>query len=147
LLWLAGAPSTASAETKKSALAKACRNNPQLNAERARARSIDENVPRALSGYRPTLSATADVEYQHTDTTTSSTGRSIGDAFPRGVGLTGSQTLFNGLRTANSVRQAEQNVFAGREGLRMIEQTILLDAATFYMNAGYGHSRSETSER
>src|SRR5215469_6449485 len=43
----------ASAETMRSALVKAYQNNPQLNAQRANARSIDENVPQALSGYRP----------------------------------------------------------------------------------------------
>jgi outer membrane protein len=127
-------PLRANAETMNSALVQAYRNNPQLNAQRANARSMDENVPRALSGYRPTVNATADVGYQHTDTTTTTTGRVIGDIVPRGVGVTATQTLFNGLRTGNSVRQAEQNVFAGREGLRVIEQSVLLDAATFYMN-------------
>lgn len=127
-------PGRVLAETMNSALAQAYRNNPQLNAERARARSIDENVPRALSGYRPSVNATADVGYQHTDTTTATAGRVTGDTAPVAVGVTASQTLFNGFRTGNAVRQAEQNVFAGREGLRIIEQSVLLDAATFYMN-------------
>src|ERR1700733_6869465 len=47
------------AETIESALAKAYRNNPQLNAQRAVVRQIDENVPQALAGGRPTISATA----------------------------------------------------------------------------------------
>jgi outer membrane protein len=50
--------SVASAETMQSALVRAYQNNPQLNAQRANARSIDENVPQALSGYRPKLAIT-----------------------------------------------------------------------------------------
>jgi hypothetical protein len=39
------------------ALAKAYQTNPQLNAERARQRATDENVPQALAGYRPQIVA------------------------------------------------------------------------------------------
>ena len=44
------------------------------------------------------------------------------------------QTIFNGFQTGNRTRQAEAQVFAARETLRVIEQTVLLDAATAYMN-------------
>src|SRR5205814_9219331 len=47
--------SSASAETIQSALVKAYQNNPQLNAQRAAVRAIDETVPQALSGYRPQI--------------------------------------------------------------------------------------------
>ncbi|HET9903229.1 MAG TPA: TolC family outer membrane protein [Xanthobacteraceae bacterium] len=124
----------AGAMTLQQALSQAYNNNPQLNAERARVRAIDETVPQALSGYRPTISATADIGIQHLDTTTTTTGRIRGDTVPRGVGITATQTVFNGLRTVNSTRAAESGVFAGREGLRLIEQTVLLDAVTQYMN-------------
>lgn len=124
----------AQAETLPSALAQAYRNNPQLNAERARVRATDESVPQALSGYRPTLSATADIGVQHSESVSSFFGAIKGDTVPRGLGLTGTQTVFNGFRTANRTRAAESGVFAGREGLRLIEQTVLLDTATQYMN-------------
>jgi outer membrane protein len=42
------------------------------------------------------------------------------------------QTLFNGFQTANQTRAAESNVFVARQTLRVIEQTVLLDAATIY---------------
>ena len=44
-------------ETLPEALVKAYQTNPQLNAERARQRGTDENVPQALAGYRPQLVA------------------------------------------------------------------------------------------
>jgi len=47
------------ADTIEAALVRAYQNNPQLNAQRAQVRSIDENVPQALSGYRPRVAVTA----------------------------------------------------------------------------------------
>jgi outer membrane protein len=45
----------AQAETLAGALASAYQYNPELNAARAGVRVTDENVPQALSGYRPTI--------------------------------------------------------------------------------------------
>jgi outer membrane protein len=120
-------------ETLTSALTQAYQNNPQVNAERARLRATDELVPQALSGYRPQVSATADigVQYQQSD---GSSGSASSTTVPRGVGITGTQVLFNGLRTANRTRAAEGQVFAGREALRVLEQQVLLDGVTAYMN-------------
>ena len=42
--------------------------------------------------------------------------------------------MFNGFQTGNRTRQAESQVFAARETLRSTEQTVLLSAATAYMN-------------
>ncbi len=53
--------STASAQTLDEALAAAYENNPTLNAQRARLRATNEQVPQALSGYRPTLRAFSEV--------------------------------------------------------------------------------------
>jgi outer membrane protein len=52
------AASAAHGESLPEALTKAYQTNPQLNAERARQRATDENVPQALSGYRPQIVAT-----------------------------------------------------------------------------------------
>ena len=50
------------------------------------------------------------------------------------VGVTASQTLFDGFRTPNQVEAAKGNVHAAREMLRLLTQQILLDAASAYMN-------------
>ncbi len=42
--------------------------------------------------------------------------------------------MFTGFQNINAIRQAKATVQAGREDLRTIEQTTLLDAATAYMN-------------
>jgi outer membrane protein len=135
-------PTPALADTIEAALVRSYQNNPQLNAQRAQVRFTDENVPQALSGYRPKVAITASAGYQYTDTNVTSGGapnqllRSEihGANAPRSVGATVSQTLFNGQQTANRTRAAESQVSSAREGLRVLEQTVLLSAATIYMD-------------
>jgi outer membrane protein len=130
------------ADTIDAALVRAYQNNPQLNAQRAQVRLTDENVPQALSGYRPRVAITASAGTQYTDTQTTSGGGPNnlvktdfhGVNAPRSIGATVSQTLFNGFQTANRTRAAESQVSGAREGLRVLEQTVLLSAATIYMD-------------
>src|SRR5580692_8360219 len=103
LLALAG-PVPALADTIEAALVRAYQNNPQLNAQRALVRSTDENVPQALSGYRPKVSLTASAGEQYSDSLTTQGGGPNqivrtdihGYNAPRSAGVTISQTLFNG---------------------------------------------------
>ncbi|MGO9806400.1 MAG: TolC family protein, partial [Rhodomicrobium sp.] len=61
--------SEAAADTLEWALVQAYQNNQSLNAQRAALRATDENVPQALSGYRPKLSVTAQGGYNYTNAT------------------------------------------------------------------------------
>ncbi|WP_024507228.1 TolC family outer membrane protein [Bradyrhizobium sp. ARR65] len=122
------------AETLPDALAKAYRNNPQLNAERAKLRGTDENVPQALAGYRPQLVATLSAGLQAVRNLLPGNTVQGATLHPWTIGLTVSQVLFNGNKTANSVRVAEFQVRSGREALRNVGQGVLLDAVTAYMN-------------
>jgi outer membrane protein len=131
-----------SADTIDAALVRAYQNNPQLNAQRAQVRFTDENVPQALSGYRPRVAITASAGTQYTDTLSTTGGNATnliktgihGVNAPRSIGATVSQTLFNGFQTANRTRAAEGQVSGAREGLRVLEQSVLLAAATIYMD-------------
>jgi len=124
----------AGAETIHGALARAYQANPDINAQRATTRAVDEAVPQALSGYRPKVTGSADIGY--TDQKSHAAGRpySQDDYGPRGLSVTLDQVLWNGGRTGNQIRGAESRVLAARETLRNTEQTILLNAATAYMN-------------
>jgi outer membrane protein len=130
------------ADTIDAALVRAYQNNPQLNAQRAQVRFTDENVPQALSGYRPRVAVTASAGTQYTDTLSTSGGNANnlvktgihGVNAPRSIGATVSQTVFNGFQTANRTRAAESQVSGAREGLRVLEQSVLLAAATIYMD-------------
>src|SRR5260370_29948402 len=141
LLALMG-PLPALADTIEAALVRAYQNNPQLNAQRATVRFTDENVPQALSGYRPKVAVTASAGYQYTDTNSTAGGSATnivrteihGTNPPRSVGANITQTLFNGQQTANKTRAAESQVSGAREALRVLEQSVLLSAATIYMD-------------
>jgi outer membrane protein len=131
----------ATVNTLDGALIQAYQNNPQLNAQRASVRATDENVPQALSGYRPRVSATIQVGEQYTDVTSRQFvnqqpiyNQQSGTMTPQTYSLNSSYTAFNGFQTGNRTRQAESQVFAARETLRVTVQTVLLDAVTAYMN-------------
>jgi outer membrane protein len=124
---------SASAETLESALARAYVGNPTLNAQRASTRATDENVPRALSGYRPRVTGTADVGAQYQEGNTGS-NNFVQRTFPRGAALQVDQTLFNGFRTYNQTQQAESQVLSARETLRSSEQDTLFNASQAYMD-------------
>jgi len=122
--------SPAGAETLREALSSAYKFNPRLDAARATLRATDEEVPRALSGYRPSINGSADTSYRHT--TTSPGSASNGESNPRGYQVGAVQPLFHGFRTVNAVSAAEATVRAGRETLRLAEQSVLLEAVTAF---------------
>jgi outer membrane protein len=137
LLLIQMAATPAGADTMEAALLRAYQTNPQLNAQRASVRATDENVPQALSGYRPKVTVTASGGGQFTNQLANgSSGKKIeeGPQGPHAVGATLTQTLFNGNQTANKTRAAESQVLGAREGLRLLEQSVLLAAATVYMD-------------
>ena len=133
----------ASAESLNDAMAAAYSSNPTLQAARANQRATDELVPRALSGWRPTVSMNADLR-----NTWSRTTNNVTRTFPpetvrvtrqentsnAGVKITLSQPVFNGFATVEGVKQAEANVQAGRQDLLATEQNTIFNAVQAYMN-------------
>src|SRR5215469_10326618 len=112
---------TASADTLEWALVQAYQNNPSLNAQRAALRAADENVPQALSGYRPKLSVTASGGFNYFREVNKSVNQQV---FPNSVNYTSrypairrdcDAKLFNGFQTANRTRQAESQVMGARD--------------------------------
>ncbi len=140
----------AHAETLEQALSDAYLINPVLNAERARLRATDEQVAVAKSGLRPFISTSGDYAFMNTDndvarpagTTalgnlagiSSAGGFPTGTSHPRGWSVQLTQPLFEGFQNLNAVRQAKSTVQSARESLRTVEQTVLLDATTAYVN-------------
>ncbi len=120
----------ASAETLNEALAAAYSGNPALGAERARQRATDEQVPQALSGWRPTVTAEGDVGHKWSNTNTAPATESD----PAGISISLAQPLFRGFKTVNGTRAAEASVKAGRQNLLAVEQDILFAAVEAYAN-------------
>src|SRR5438128_7001541 len=121
-------------ENLPEALTKAYQTNPALNADRARQRATDENVPQALAGYRPQIIASLSAGLQQVRNLLPDNTIQSANLKPWQIGVTVTQVLFNGFKTANSVRVAELQVRSGREALRNAGQGLLLDAVTVYTN-------------
>lgn len=129
----------AQADTLQEALAQAYQNNPTLQAARAALRAVDESVPIALSGWRPTLNLNGNVARTRSDTNIIRNGNA-GAIFGGGTTLRTQQTVqaqfvqpvFKGFETSASTAQAKANVLAQRARLQTTEAQVLLDAATAY---------------
>ena len=142
----------ACAETLEQALTDAYLINPVLNAARARLRATDEQVALAKAGLRPFISGEADWNFVNQNIDVAGGGRSSSSASvnPLNLGATGigsegvthphgysvqlTQPLFEGFQNLNAIRAAKSTVQAARDSLRSVEQTVLLDAATAYVN-------------
>jgi TolC family type I secretion outer membrane protein len=129
LLWLVPA-APGNSESLFEAFAEAYRNNPTLRAERAALRATDEQVPQALSGWRPTIQATGSYGKESSDR--SDFRSRVLTTIQRGVTI--DQPLYRGGRTVAGTRRAESVVLARRELLRSTEQLVLLQAVTAYMD-------------
>lgn len=127
--------SMASAETLKEALAAAYASNPQLMAQRAALRATDEGVASANAAFLPQVNGTGTFTRGDGDISRSDiTGDAPFDINTDTYNLTLDQNIFNGFQDRNTRNQAVRTVHASREQLISVEQQVLLDAVTAYMN-------------
>ena len=122
--------SMAYAETLSEALASAYLSNPTLRAARAGQRATDEQVPQALSGWRPTVATQGTFDQVRRDNNVSGSNQYS----PAGVTISLSQPIFRGFKTVNSTLEAEANVQAGRQNLLSVEQDVLFQGVQAYMD-------------
>lgn len=119
----------AHAESLADAMRRAYRNNPTLEADRARQRATDELVPAAKSGWRPTINAEESVTQQWTNTSKTPRDKSAS----LNVNIQLSQPIFRGFKTVEGIASAKANVEAGRQQLLSTEQTVLFNVAATYL--------------
>lgn len=135
-----GGVSAVSAETLKEAMAAAYASNPQLKAQRASLRAVDEGVSRARSGFRPTLSGSFQKSKTKNDTSTLSfdpvTDESVSTDTSdyQTMSLTARQSIFSGFGTMSENNRAKNNVKAARANLKSVEQQVFLDTVTAYVD-------------
>ena len=141
-------PPTFVPHTLQEALASAYLTNPTLQAERANLRSIDENVPTAVAGWRPTVSVTTSGTLE---TGASSAGlengfnqQGLAQQVPipstplhglRGytTSLSAVQPLYAGGRTTGQTHQAVNRVMAERANLISTEQQVFANVVSAYV--------------
>lgn len=105
--------------------------NPTLRAAEAELRSVNENVPQALSNWRPSLDFTGNARVGTTENTGANRFEEEAD-WSAALNLT--QPLFRGGRTLAQTRQAKAQVYAQRARLLDTEQGVLLTAATAFLD-------------
>jgi TolC family type I secretion outer membrane protein len=133
-LALSLAAATASAETLNEALATAYANNPTLQSARAQLRQVDEQVPQALSNWRPTVDVEGSAGVAWENDNARAAGSDDRTREPKSASLNLTQPLYRGGRTVAQRDQAENLVSAGRAQLSSVEQQVLLQAVTAYVD-------------
>jgi TolC family type I secretion outer membrane protein len=113
------------------ALAQAYAGNPTLEAARAQLRAVDERVPEALSGWRPTV--VGQVQGGKTWIEQNTPLLLDQNLESREFGVTVSQPVFSGFETVSSTSAAEKRVLSGRANLTDTEQQVLFQAVQAYM--------------
>jgi outer membrane protein len=144
-----GYAAPAGAETLADAIALAYETNPNLQAQRASQRALDENYVQARSGFRPQLSLTAEASYLQTRTPhraggglIDTNGDGIPDSIGRGItesnnsflGLNFTQPIWTGGRVAAAVSAAQGDILSGRETLRRVEAQVMLQVIQAYVD-------------
>jgi outer membrane protein len=136
-----GLVSEASAENIRDALARSYIVSPELNAQRANTRAVDEVLPQAKGQWLPQATGQGNVgvlNQQLLSNTYSAFGFDGVDlktiTNPVGANLLVTMNIFNGFRGINGINQAEAQIHQARELLRNTEMAVLGQAATAYMN-------------
>lgn len=120
------------AQSLEDSLASAYAGDPRLLAERAALRAVDEGVPSAQSGWRPTVSINGSVGRRYQNNTFGTGVSSSSSTTPADAGLTLSQPVWRGGATEAETAAAENLVFAARANLVAVEQQVLLETAIAY---------------
>jgi outer membrane protein len=122
--------------TLQEALVAAYSTNPTLLAARAALRAVDEGVPQALAGWRPTISVTGQFGAQNgAFATASSGGHFTQDTKPQyTTAATITQPLYRGGRTEATTHAAENRVLSQRGRLIATEQLVFTNVVTDYVN-------------
>ncbi|MDB5402846.1 MAG: Type secretion outer membrane protein [Rhodopila sp.] len=124
--------------TLAEALAATYSYQPALQAERAKLRATDENVPTALAGWRPTVILAGSTGYGDGVTRSYSplTGSVLNTQTDRLIGTaqaTVTQNVYTGGRTQANVNHSKNQVMAERANLIAQEQTSFNNAVSAYV--------------
>ena len=126
----------ARAETLEQALISTYLNNPNILGERANLRSVDEGVPQALSGWRPTVTFTGAIGDEESENTPPAPPNAPAHQTfqPHTYSLTLTQPVYNGGGTIAKTAQAEDLVQSERAKLVAVESTAFMAAVQSYFD-------------
>ena len=104
--------------------------NPTLRAARTELKAVNEELPLAHSGFKPTITAGGNVTSADVD----GSNFGGGGTTSKEVSLDLSQPLFRGGRTIAASDEAQAKIYAQRALLKALEQDVMLSAATAFMD-------------
>jgi len=132
--------------TLDAALSEAYANNATLQEQRASLRAADEDVPTAISGWRPTVTISASLGHSSevvkqptsqlnpfTDQIITSRSRVPENGNPETAQVTVTQPIYSGGKVIDQTRQAKNTVYAARAQLLATEQTVFLNVVNAYV--------------
>ena len=121
------------AQTIEEALSNAYLTNPGLQAARAELRATDESVNQAISNWRPNVEFSTSAGFNRVESASGFFG-SRGLRKPKSGEISVEQSLYRGGQTVAETEQRDFEIQAQRAELTDVEQGVLLDAATAYIN-------------
>jgi outer membrane protein len=122
-------PATTHAATLKEALGQAYAANPSLQAARSQLEATAEELPSAYAGFLPSVSA----NYEH-GRDEQKYGSRTDDNQVRNRQIQATQPIFNGFGSVAEVKRAQNLISAEQHRLTAVEQEVLSDAVTAYMD-------------
>ena len=125
--------SEVNAQSLSSALANTYSNHPLLFSERAEERAVSEGVAEALSGWKPEVYLDGSLG-KTLVTTKTSTATKTNSNLPISMGIVVEQKIYDGGKTNQNVKIADTNFIVSQANLMIIENQVLLKAATSYFN-------------
>lgn len=123
-------PFLAGATSIYEAMSAAYSYHPLLKQSRVELEAVDEGASQALSGWLPSINATASRGKQFIDS-----NGAYSDSIQDTKSVTLSQPLFRGGQTMAEMKKAKHDIHASRADLVATEQSVLLDTAIAYMDA------------
>lgn len=104
-------------------------NNPTILAARAELLAVQERLPQAQAGWKPSADASADVTKSWVDSSGSGDGST-----EKNMELSATQPVYRGGRTVAGTDSARNAIMAQRAFLKATEQDVLLQVVTAYMD-------------
>lgn len=123
-------PAAVQAESVRSALESAYRNNPNIMSALLNVKSTAEGIAVARSGKLPTIGFSADVTGAWVTDTASGAGFTTSHSY--GAGFSYNQTLFDNFKTDADIEQARALTEVSKYALRNAEQNVLLSVVQAY---------------
>lgn len=132
--WLGLLSTVAHGQSLSSALEASYNYNPELAAQRAQVRALDEDVFTALGGWLPTVNLTGSISTSVEDTTSDAGTSARGGTNQSTGSLDVSYTIYNGGLRDAELGQAREASGGGRADLMATEQRILANASIAYID-------------